>query len=387
LCPAFRRISPAKDSTAGRASLILIKRLISLSGPSMASSRPATNLSAIAAALGVSVATVSNALSGKGRVSPDLVERIRKTASELGYVPSSAGRALRTGRSGVLGLVLPDIANPLFPQIAQAIEKAAVSAGYGVLIADARGEIAMQTDAINRLIERGVDGMVIVPRRGTRISGVDCPVAIIDSPSTPGNTVAADHWDGGRQVGDYLASLGHRKVVLVGKNRDSNVQNDRLGGIRDGLGKACVTRTLWIDSIEEADGAGCRLGLADLVADGFTAFAAISDLHALRALTELQREGIDVPEEASVTGFDDLIFSAVVTPPLTTMRMDMGRIADLAVGALLRAIDSAGDNGVAINVTAEISKVPMALIMRGSTGNTKHDAIEAKKTTAGELTP
>lgn len=352
----------------------------------MASSRPATNLSAIAAALGVSVATVSNALSGKGRVSPELVERIRKTASELGYVPSSAGRALRTGRSGVLGLVLPDIANPLFPQIAQAIEKAAVSAGYGVLIADARGEIAMQTDAINRLIERGVDGMVVVPRRGTRIADVDCPVAVIDSPSTPGNTVAADHWDGGKQVGEYLAGLGHRKVVLVGKNRDSNVQNDRLGGIRDGLGKACVTQTLWVDAIEQADGAGCH-GLADRVSEGFTAFAAVSDLHALRALTELQREGIEVPEEASVTGFDDLIFSAVVTPPLTTMRMDMGRIADLAVGALLRAIDGAGENGVAVDVTADISKVPMALIMRGSTGKAKHDAIEAKKTTAGELTP
>jgi LacI family transcriptional regulator len=188
-------------------------------------------------------------------------------------------------------------------------------------------------------------------------------------------------------VGDYLAGLGHRKVVLVGKNRDSNVQNDRLGGIRDGLGKACVTRTLWIDSIEESDGAGCRLGLADLVADGFTGFAAISDLHALRALTELQREGIEVPEEASVTGFDDLIFSAVVTPPLTTMRMDMGRIADLAVAALLRAIDGATENGIAGEVTADISKVPMALIMRGSTGKAKHDAIEAKKTTAGELTP
>jgi len=104
-------------------------------------------------------------------------------------------------------------------------------------------------------------------------------------------------------------------------------------------------------------------------------------------LTELQRAGIEVPEEASVTGFDDLIFSAVVTPPLTTMRMDMGRIADLAVGALLRAIDGAGENGGAVDVTADVSKVPMALIMRGSTGKTKHDAIEAKNTTAGELTP
>jgi LacI family transcriptional regulator len=144
-----------------------------------------------------------------------------------------------------------------------------------------------------------------------------------------------------------------------------------------------------VDVIEKADGAGCRLGLTEKVRDGFTAFAAVSDLHALRALTELQREGIEVPEEASVTGFDDLIFSAVVTPPLTTMRMDMRRIADLAVDALLRAIDGeAGfENGIAAEVTAEISKVPMALIMRGSTGEKKHDAIEAKNTTAGELTP
>lgn len=96
-----------------------------------------------------------------------------------------------------------------------------------------------------------------------------------------------------------------------------------------------------------------------------------------------------MPEEASVTGFDDLIFSAVVTPPLTTMRMDMGRIADLAVEALLRAIDGeAGlENGIAAEVKAEISNIPMALIMRGSTGRKKHDAIEAKNTTAGELTP
>ncbi|MDS7595297.1 LacI family DNA-binding transcriptional regulator [Agrobacterium tumefaciens] len=351
----------------------------------MASPRPATNLSAIAAALGVSAATVSNALSGKGRVSAELVEKIRRTASELGYVPSLAGRALRTGRSGVLGLVLPDIANPLFPQIAQAIEKAAVAAGYGVLIADSRGEISMQTDAINRLIERGVDGMVIVPRRGTRIANVDCPVAVIDSPSTPGNTVAADHWHGGQQIGRYLADLGHRKVVLIGKNRDSNVQNDRLGGIRDGFGKSGLIETVWIDGIEEKNGAGCRLGLAGKVADGFTAFAAVSDLHALRALTELQREGVDVPEQASVTGFDDLIFSAVVTPPLTTMRMDMVRIADLAIDALLRVID--GEEGEAVSVASDISKVPMELIVRASTGNASHKATEAKNTTAGELTP
>jgi len=327
-------------------------------------------MSAIAAALGVSAATVSNALSGKGRVSPELIERIRAKAAELGYVPSLTARALRTGRTGVLGLVLPDIANPLFPQIAQAIENAASNAGYGVLIADSRGDIATQTAAINRLLERGVDGMVIVPRRGTRIADVGCPVAVIDTPSTPGNTVAADHWSGGSLMGRHLAEFGHRKVLLIGGNPSSNVQNDRIGGLKAGLGQDAECEVLWIEKVEAVLGAGCPLGLAEKAAEGFTAFAALSDLSALRALTELQRAGISVPEMVSVTGFDDLIWSPVVTPALTTVRMDMATIADLAIAALIRVIEPDGeaDNVSAGRVVSETDRVPMQLIVRQSTG-------------------
>ncbi|NTJ44860.1 LacI family transcriptional regulator [Agrobacterium larrymoorei] len=351
----------------------------------MASSRSAANLGAIAAALGVSSATVSNALSGKGRVSADLTDRIRQKAAELGYVPSSAGRALRTGRSGVLGLVLPDIANPLFPQIAQAIEKAAAAAGYGVLIADSHGDVAKQTEAITRLIERGVEGMVIVPRRGTRISDVDCPVAVIDSPSTPGNTVAADHWGGGEQIGRHLAALGHDRVLIVGNNPDSNVQNDRVGGIRAGLAASAFTETLWVTPLEQRSGKGCRLGVAEKVRQGFTAFATVSDLHALRVLTELQRDGIEVPEKASVTGFDDLIWAPVVSPALTTVRMDMARIADLAIEALVRGVDG-GERPVSGGVLADISKVEMELVVRASSMRPHHEQQNEDKTsTAGEL--
>lgn len=354
----------------------------------MTSGRAGANLTAIAAALGVSGATVSNALSGKGRVSAELTAKIRKKAAELGYVPSSAGRALRTGRSGVLGLVLPDIANPLFPQIAQAIEQAAADAGYGVLIADSHGDVAKQTEAINRLIERGVEGMIVVPRRGTRIADVDCPVAVIDSPSTPGNTVAADHWGGGEEIGRHLAGLGHDKVVIIAKNPDSNVQNDRVGGIRAGLSASAKTETLWIAPLEQREGAGCRLGVADRVVQGFTAFAAVSDLHALRVLTELQREGISVPEQASVTGFDDLIWAPVVTPALTTIRMDMARIADTAITALVRAIDAedGASRSASGGVVADISKVAMELIIRRSTASNNQKQNEDKTSTAGELT-
>ena len=340
----------------------------------MSSNRSGPNLSRIAASLGVSVASVSNALSGKGRVSAELGDRIRATAAALGYVPSQAGRALRTGRSGVLGLVLPDIANPLFPRIAQAMEYAASVAGYGVLIADSHGDIGQQTAAINRLLERGVDGMIIVPRRGTRVADIGCPVALVDTPSTPGNTVSADHWQGGVQIARHLCSLGHRKIVVLGNNPGSNVQNDRIGGIKSALDAGVSTEVLWIEKIEAESGAGCPLGLAEKARQGFTAFAAVSDLPALRALTELQQAGINVPGNVSVTGFDDLIWSSVVTPAITTMRMDMATIADIAIGALVQAIESGPREEtpdmppMSRLVTAPVSRIPMQLVVRQSSG-------------------
>jgi LacI family transcriptional regulator len=334
----------------------------------MKTARSGSNLGRIAASLGVSSATVSNALSGKGRVSAEMTERIRKAASELGYTPSLAGRALRTGRTGVLGLVLPDIANPLFPQIAQAIEHAASDRGYGVLIADSRGTVALQTDAIARLVDRGVDGVVVVPRLGTRIADIGCPVAVIDSPSTPGNTVSADHWQGGQVVGAHLVSLGHRAFLLIGSNPMSNVQNDRIGGLRSQLPAGCAIEVLWVEKHEEVFGRGAPLDLAGHVARGVTAIAAVSDLQALRALTELQSAGIRVPDAVSVTGFDDLVWSSVVTPRLTTVRMDMPAIAAIAIDALVRSIDGQADAPRPKDGFGDLgSGVPMQLIIRDTT--------------------
>ena len=356
----------------------------------MATPRPGATLGNIAKALGVSVATVSNALSGKGRVSTDVIERVKAKAVELGYVPSQAGRALRTGRTGVFGLVLPDIANPLFPQIAQAIEFAASEAGYGVLIADSRGDVGMQTEAINRLIERAVDGIVIVPRRGTRIADIGCPVAVIDSPSTPGNTVSADHWQGGQAIGAHLVDLGHRRILLLGNNPASNVQNDRIGGMKSRFPAGVCSEVLWIEKHEQLHGKGSQLGLPDKVADGFTAFAAVSDLHALRALTELQRAGIGVPEQATVTGFDDLVWSSVVTPSLTTVGMDMALIADIAIAALVRRVE-AGQRGDTTTrppaggaPSIDNRKVPMQLMIRQTSAPPPSARSIATRTPEGE---
>ncbi|TNB48611.1 LacI family transcriptional regulator [Martelella lutilitoris] len=341
-------------------------------------------LSEIAERLDISAATVSNALSGKGRVSADLARRIRQVADDLGYVPSLSARALRTGLTGVIGLVLPDIGNPLFPQIAQAIENAATDAGLGVLIADSRGSIKAQTEAIRHLKDHGVDGMIVVPRRGTRVANIGCPVAMIDSPSTPGNTVSADHWGGGFLLGEHLAALGHRKVLLIGNNHDSIVQNDRLGGVRAALSSG-TTETVWLDSVSLADGAG--FDATRWYARGFTAFVTVSDLQALKVLTHLQDAGVSVPAMASVSGFDDLMFASAVTPALTTVRMDMPAVAAIAIGALKQAIETRAD---ADTVQAAQDRVAMTLVIRRSTGPAQQEESEKitfTRTSEGELNP
>lgn len=322
------------------------------------------NLSDIAKALGVSVATVSNALSGKGRVSASLISRVKEMSESMGYVPSHTGRALRTGRNSVLGLVLPDIANPLFPQIAQAIEAAAAAAGYGILIADSRGDVGLQTEAINRLIEYGVDGLVIVPRLGTRIADMDIPVAVIDSPSTPGNTVSADHWQGGKLVGAHLTAYGHQNVLLIGKNPASIVQSDRLGGIRAGLGRNAQIEVLWIEHHEAEFGAGANLRLGNKVANGITAIAAVSDVHALRALTELYHAGYRVPDDVSVIGFDDLFWASGITPALSTVRMDLTRIGEIAIASLVQVIEGKAQSIKGLVPTFGSPCVPMTMITR-----------------------
>ncbi|MCJ8508889.1 LacI family transcriptional regulator [Rhizobium lemnae] len=335
--------------------------------------KPKPKLTLLAETFNVSVATVSNALSGKGRISPDLAQRIRDKAREIGYVPSSAGRALRTGRSGVLGLVLPDISNPLFPQIAQAIEQAASTRGYGVLIGDARGSSEGQSEAISRLMERGVDGMLVIPRRGTRVTDIRRPLAMIDSPSTPGNTVSADHRDGGVKMGAYLAELGHRHVLIVAMSSRSIVQADRIEGVKQGLGERARVELIFTDDIAEQDGSVGSLGLADYIARGVTAVATLSDLTALRALTELQGAGFSVPDRVSVTGFDDLIWSSAITPGLTTMRADMAEIGRLAVEALVKSIErpDQAERTESGTVKAKVDRVPMALVIRSSSGEAR----------------
>lgn len=310
------------------------------------------NIKQIASDIGVSAATVSNALTGKGRVSREMIERIQSRAEELGYRPSIAARALKSGRSGILGLVMPDLTNPLFPRIAQTLSMAADSHRFGVLIADSRGSADEQSEAINRLIDRGVDGLLVVPQKGTSPTTEKVPMVVINTASDPNNSVSADHAGGGALIARHIADLGHEKVVVLGGDPISEVQRDRISGMKAALPDAVQTTVLWGDQgIED---------VPEKVSRGATAVMTTSDLLALRVRSRLMQSGLSVPEDVSLTGFDNLSIATSMHPALTTVAQDVEAIADRAIALIAGMID--GGPAPEIGQT-----IPMRLVARNST--------------------
>ncbi|WP_319410864.1 LacI family DNA-binding transcriptional regulator [uncultured Cohaesibacter sp.] len=318
----------------------------------------------IASDLGVTAATVSNALNGKGRVSEALAQRIRARADALGYRPSSAAVALKSGRSKVLGLVMPDLTNPLFPHIAQALSIEADRLGYATLIADSRGNAKEQEQAILRLVSRGVDGLLILPQRGTTVPPTAVPRAIINTSSDPANTSSADHFGGGVLIADHILALGHTHILLVGADPVSGVQQQRIAGMKSVLPPEVQYDVLWGDEGFAAT--------PDWVRDGVSAILCTSDLVAINVHSHLSRAGLTVPDDASLTGFDDMSFSRVMHPPLTTVSQDMETLALYILDAITKQI--MGEKS-----PHEGQTVPMDLVLRQSTKAPKNHISPSNK--------
>ncbi|MCZ3374642.1 LacI family transcriptional regulator [Rhizobium sp. ERR 922] len=300
-----------------------------------------TSIREIATKLGVSTATVSNALRGTGRVSSALAEQIRLEADRLGYVPDHAARALRTGKSNTVGLLVPNIGQPLFPAFAQAIERAAKRRGLAVLIGDSQGDPQQQEFEIRTMIARGVDALIVIPTRGTTIAPTDVPVpvAVIDSAATVGNIAASDHRQGGRLIARHLVDLGHDSILILAGPENSLVARERVEGMREVFRQAGVEPALrHSDATFEA---GSALG-RELDLRHFTACAAAYDALAVGFAITVKDRGFSIPEDISLTGFDDLMWAQIVSPPLTTVRQDLEAVANHALAFVAGEIDISG---------------------------------------------
>ncbi|KQQ55124.1 LacI family transcriptional regulator [Rhizobium sp. Leaf311] len=300
---------------------------------------------------GVSIGTVSRVLSKNATVNAGIRQRVEESIARLGYSPSSLGRSLRLNKSDIIALVIPDITNPFFADLAKHLEVLASAAGYSVLLANTHDDPEAEKTQVQSLLGRVPAGIVIAPVSnsfaGERLSkGVAC--VTVDRPLAGYSLVSVDNVEGGRLAAEHLLELGHRRIGYIAGPSTTEVSLQRLQGFRDEIVSA-QTRLggeIQFTSVEghfdykSGEEMGRRL-LSVPEEMRPTAIATANDQQAIGLLRCSRDMGIRVPEDLSIVGFDDIPLASLVLPRLTTIRQPVQQIAEIAVRAVLeqRSID------------------------------------------------
>lgn len=321
----------------------------------------------IARKAGVSHTTVSRALNGNPSIPDKTSVLIRDIAEEMGYLPSAAARGLKTRHTRALGVLVNRIDNPYFGEILQGIEDAVKDAGYGIFIASSFMNPKHEKSIIQAFSEHRVDGVIIgsVPVNQESYNLLDqygIPAVVINNQSHRNHkyTISHDDFYGAQQVTRHLLDLGHQRIAYIGNKRASKINNNRLRGLKHEF--------LAADLAFNPDFALHQPG--GEIEDGFTgieellkkqadisAVFCFNDLTAIGALHYLIRNGIRVPEDISIVGFDNIRYSAYTNPPLTTFDQPKRSIGTEAAKMLMDLVKQ--------TVSGEPNDHPMSKLMRG----------------------
>lgn len=310
----------------------------------------------VAARAGVSAQTVSRVANASPRVDPATRVRVEQAMAELGYRMHRAARALRTGQTSTIGLVVATLASVGNSRMLQAISEAAAARDYALAVVTV-GERGIH-EAFARLRAQGVDGAVVLNEATDLARGVEPPadlhIVVVDSPPDDRfSIVQTAHADGARIATAHLLAAGHDTVHHLAGPPGSFAAAERERGWREALASAGVhvpepARGDWTS-------ASGHSAVAQLAAA--TAIFVANDQMALGALRALADAGRRVPDDVAVVGFDDIVDAAEFRPPLTTMRQDFDALGRQAVGALVAAIE--GGRPV-------VETVPATLVVRAS---------------------
>lgn len=302
----------------------------------------------VARAAGVSRTTVSHVLSGNRPVAAGTAERVHAAIRAAGYKPSHLARSLRMSRSLSVGLLIPDITNPFYPVVARGLQDELQLAGYQLLISSTDGHRENTDRRIEGMLDRQVDGIVIEARDLSPAwireqLGEDMPLVLLGREPADALTdaVVVNDEQGSFEATELLARLGHRRVAFVGAGGPREGGFDRARA-RHGLDPevGLVRRT----ELTRAAGAGTVAQLLELGSPP-TAVVCGNDLIAVGALDAARLRGRRVPDELSVTGFDDIEVAALVTPALTTVQNPAYEIGRASARLVLERLDDAATAG------------------------------------------
>jgi DNA-binding LacI/PurR family transcriptional regulator len=327
----------------------------------------------VARMAGVSVATVSQTFSAKRPVSPRTSAKVRAAAARAGYRPSHVAASMVTGRTGTIGVVVPDIANPFFSELVRGAEAAAMTAGYMTIVCSSELDAALEDRCVEVLSDKRVDALLYLPgttRRHTCLADPALkrtPLIVIDEELDdlpPGATVITSDNEGGAELAArHLAGLGHRDIGVIAGPEGLPTAEMRLRGFVRALAERGVV--IRDERILRAPyytlGAGMEIGGAMLAMHPrVSAVYCANDLIALGLMTVAAAHGRTVGSDLSVAGFDDIFVSQLVTPALTTVRQPIARLGRQAAQVAVDAIEGRRDQPGRI-------VLPVELVIRGST--------------------
>ena len=308
----------------------------------------AAGIKEVAREAGVSIGTVSNVLNHPEAVAPATRERVLAAIEKVGWVRNGPASQLRAGRGRTIALIVLDVANPFFTDVARGAEIVAERSGAMVMVCNSGEDAARERRHLDLLEEHRVLGLLITPVHGAdnerleKFAARGTPVVLVDrgSGQTDRCSVAVNDIGGGRAVGVHLRELGHRRVAFVGGPFAIQQVADRHAGAAEGLGadvefSVCATTSLTVAAGREAAG-----GLADLAPDQRpTAVFCANDLVALGVLQGLTRRRLRVPEDIAIVGYDDIEFAGAAAVPLSSVRQPREELGRTAATLLLEEVE------------------------------------------------
>jgi LacI family transcriptional regulator, repressor for deo operon, udp, cdd, tsx, nupC, and nupG len=330
--------------------------------PGRRRARSAPTIYDVARESGVAPSTVSRTFSRPGRVNAQTAERVREAAARLGYRTSPPARALSTGRSSMVALVIPDVTNPVYFDITRGAEDAAAEAGYTLLLADFRESGRLERKAIDRAVP-AVEGLVLggprIPDSALRMAAKQRPTVILNRAVADIPSVVIDNPQGMRRVAEHLGAFGHATLTYLAGPEASWADGMRWQSLRE----AALELDLRVRRLGPYPPtvAGGLAAADDLRRNPTTAVVAYNDLMAIGLMHELQRLGVSVPREVSIVGFDNIFGSDFCTPALTTVAAPLRKLGAAGVRRLLSLLGG----GPARTGRPEV--LPVQLVVRDST--------------------
>lgn len=295
----------------------------------------------VARAAGVSPGVVSYVLnSGPRPVSDEARKRVLDAVDALGYKRDGLARSLKTGRTDTLGVILPDASNPFFAELARSIEDSAYRIGKCVLVCNSADEIDRERVYLNALVERRVDGIILVSTSGEEdlsgVLGVGIPLVTMDRHrELEGvSTVRFDNRHAGRAATRHALEHGHTDVLMIGGPGDISLAAERVAGYQDAIEDAGLTPRLTAGT-PFTFGGGYAAASNSVTRPAVSAIVCSSDAQAIGASAALRDAGLRIPEDVAIISIDGTMLTAYTEPPLTSVRQPIEEMAELAVQAVL----------------------------------------------------